>query len=354
MQFRTRANVRVQKWEDVYYALMGKWILYYDVKSGISGKLCGKNECDHTTMQCNAFINWQMPTLQIYDRHLYWIEGGTLCRMELNGENRETVRKISVPRNNFDPLFVIHRGYVYFGVSDTQVKEGTSSDHYTITRYELENAEKEGEILFEKDYNGSFVEWRLCGNTMYILVDDFVSNEGTAIYNREFYRYTAQKGLEELWNKKEDEWSLIDFSISEEGQLTCLEQRSTDNGRAIQYAVVDLEKKEKEDIVCFDIQEGATARLYEDYMIVYLNHRVDGERVTPYAIYDRENHLIREGEIRGFFVAPIGIDGENILWSASDFHEEGGTLFALLELPIQGNGAVQTLISCDVPMGQDL
>ena len=62
---------------------------YYDDETKSEGILCGKPECTHEEMTCNAFIQSPMG-IQVYDHHLYWLSGATqIWRMNLQGTERE-------------------------------------------------------------------------------------------------------------------------------------------------------------------------------------------------------------------------------------------------------------------------
>ena len=59
--------------EDTVYFTSGDLIHYYDKTTGISGILCGKAECEHSTATnstCNAYIGSVSQKLQLYNGRL--------------------------------------------------------------------------------------------------------------------------------------------------------------------------------------------------------------------------------------------------------------------------------------------
>ena len=52
----TQSRGQICSWNGVTYYLTAEWLYYYDEASGISGKLCGKPECDHNNHNCNAHV----------------------------------------------------------------------------------------------------------------------------------------------------------------------------------------------------------------------------------------------------------------------------------------------------------
>ena len=118
----TQAQGMIDKENGIYYfcPLGSVYVYYYDEETDTQGKLCAKPECTHEDASCNAYLGVSNIGIQIYDHSLYWIQGGSLYRMDLNGENHEEVRTIDV-LYGVDPLFAVHRGFLYTFVLQNEV-----------------------------------------------------------------------------------------------------------------------------------------------------------------------------------------------------------------------------------------
>ena len=92
----TQAQGMIDKENGIYYfcPLGSVYVYYYDEETDIQGKLCAKPECTHEDASCNAYLGVSNIGIQIYDHSLYWIQGGSLYRMDLNGENHARYKRL--------------------------------------------------------------------------------------------------------------------------------------------------------------------------------------------------------------------------------------------------------------------
>lgn len=115
--------------ENGYY-LQNEGVLYFfDSALGKMIVVCGKPECPHNDVDCNAWINSQL--LSYYDGKLYYAQGDsihnsyiTLCSMNLDGTDHKDIQVIQKAEpgwrvNCADPIFV--NGVVYFMEPDHSV-----------------------------------------------------------------------------------------------------------------------------------------------------------------------------------------------------------------------------------------
>ena len=133
--------------DTVYYVNLGDWLYYYDDQIGVSGRLCSKAECTHDNKNCNAYIGNVVSGLQVYDGHIYWINGSALTRVDLSGENREIVQNLSVFSGMF-PRFYIHRGYVYTGDVQNKVEAGKAFGVFSFKQFKLGDKEDKGKDIY--------------------------------------------------------------------------------------------------------------------------------------------------------------------------------------------------------------
>lgn len=119
----------VCKTENGYY-LQNEGVLYFfDSALGRMIVVCGKPECPHNDVDCNAWINSKL--LSYYDGKLYYAQGDsihnsyiTLCSMNLDGTDHKDIQVIQKAEpgwrvNCADPIFV--NGVVYFMEPDHSV-----------------------------------------------------------------------------------------------------------------------------------------------------------------------------------------------------------------------------------------
>ena len=119
----------VCKTENGYY-LQNEGVLYFfDSALGRMIVVCGKPECPHNDVDCNAWINSKL--LSYYDGKLYYAQGDsihnsyiTLCSMNLDGTDHKDIQVIQKAETGWrvncaDPIFV--NGVVYFMEPDHSV-----------------------------------------------------------------------------------------------------------------------------------------------------------------------------------------------------------------------------------------
>ena len=197
------SNGKVTRFGDVYYAGMGNIAVYYDTVSGVTGAVCGKADCTHNSMACNAFLDLGNITgLQIYDGKIYWLQGAgysrILYRMDLDGNNREQVQVLD-DISGIDPRFAIHRGYVYTTVLKSEVQNRQSYYILEIKQYMLGQEKQEAQIIYTGEYTGDARYYcRFLGNHMYVAVENDVELKN-ASFNRQFFSY----------DMKAQEWKLL-------------------------------------------------------------------------------------------------------------------------------------------------
>lgn len=117
------------KTEKGYYLQNEGLLYFYDNELGRMIVVCGKPECSHNDVDCNAWINSKL--LSYYNGKLYYVNGDaihnsyrTLCSMNLDGTDHADVQVIQMSEpswrvNCADPIFV--NGTVYFMERDHSV-----------------------------------------------------------------------------------------------------------------------------------------------------------------------------------------------------------------------------------------
>lgn len=125
------------------------FLQYYDIASGITLPLCSKPECTHTEDSCSAFLgNTRLINgLRLYDGKIYWMAGGNLMRMNLDGTNHEIVVELDyktankVLYNTTCSSFIVHRGYFYIAGVSMNSENGLGFEEYFVYAVPLDGGE---------------------------------------------------------------------------------------------------------------------------------------------------------------------------------------------------------------------
>ena len=117
------------KTEKGYYLQNEGLLYFFDSELGRMIVVCGKPECPHNDVDCNAWINSKL--LSYYNDKLYYVNGDaihnsykTLCSMNLDGTDHTDVQVIQITEpswsvNCADPVFI--NGIIYFMERDHSV-----------------------------------------------------------------------------------------------------------------------------------------------------------------------------------------------------------------------------------------
>ena len=336
----------------VYYTCMNDWLYYYDTKTGSSGKVCGKAECNHDTASCNAYLGEIVSGVQVYDGKLYWMSG-VLYRSDLNGENREIYRVLEGSAVNMSCRFYIHRGSIYVSFIAIGVEEGDARNELRITRYSMEDRDASEEEVFTQTYPYSNIEhWcRFYRDKLYIRVcEPLELIEGPTPYQHDLYVYDiADKELQNIWSTQDSD-RLRNVTVTEDG-LEFLHFRMTGDYIFIntedqwpvwrsEYSFETGEMKSEEEHA---MDPGYTVVYWvEGHYIAFRSTWIGEEEKASYRIYDESWTVLGEGELEG---SPyiIGADEKGILLQTSVGMPKTG----LYRIPWDNPSVMETLIQAD-------
>ena len=136
--------------------------------------LCNKADCLHDkeedfsrAIACNALPGEAPLGMQYYQEKLYamyiYETGYRLYEIAIDGTGYKPLLDIDSP----NPLFCLHRGYLYLATSDATNPNGEDM-HYELMRYNLTNMHKPPETLFEQsDKLGQFFSLRAKGTQFF-------------------------------------------------------------------------------------------------------------------------------------------------------------------------------------------
>ena len=165
--------------EDAYYLLSDNnlYLHYLDKDTGTSGVLCGKPECSHSSIECNAYLAGG-GNLMFYDGYVYWVQQGTLLyRMRPDGTERELVQSL---RGGISNSVWLHRGYVYAVQAVSRVVEGENQSLIRLTQAILGDTEQEPKQILEVPGVDYF--YQAAGNTVYLGVEGTIDSGDLTLY----------------------------------------------------------------------------------------------------------------------------------------------------------------------------
>ena len=289
-----RSGGFVSKHDSVYYYItLTHWIYYDDDVSKKWGKLCAKPECTHETGACNAYAHG-ISGVQVYDEMLYFTDGtGSLCRMDLKGNQRETVMALR-PLQGVNPRWAIHRGYVYSSVTKNTVSDGKACDIYSLYRQKLHDG-KNQELILEQEYEQGTINefWLIQGNRLYLSLD-----EKERTYRRFLY-YDIESGTLETLFSGPSEGFVADFRADQTG-IDILENAAS-RIRLLRY---DFARNTLSELSRRNDAGEYMGLLSADrdkilFYMLFPEKDEDGEQELHYKILNREEEELNSGSIFG-------------------------------------------------------
>ncbi len=343
----------------VYYTCMNDWLYYYDTKTGSSGKVCGKAECNHDTDSCNAYLGELVSGIQVYDGKLYWTSGIVLYRSDLNGENRETYRVLEGSDATMNYRFYIHRGSVYVSFITIGIEEGDTRNELRITRYSMEDRDAPGErVLTQPGPYSTIGCWcRFYRDKLYIRVRNPLDlTESPTPYQHDLYVYDiVDKELQNIWSAQVSN-SMRNVTMTESG-LEFLNYRTTGDHIFVntedqwsvwrsEYSFETGKMKNEEEHA---MEPGYTVVYWvEGHYIAFRSTWIGEAERASYRVYAEDWTVLGEGEIEG---GPyiIGADEKGILLKIGVGMAESG----LYRIPWDTPSVMETLIQADMRVMSD-
>ena len=340
----------------VYYVCAPQtqaWIHYYDDETKSEGILCGKPECTHEEITCNAFIQSPMG-IQVYDHHLYWLSGATqIWRMNLQGTERELVRNVEYAQSGsgLDPYFAVHRGYIYSRYMEGEVENGKHYYRIRICQYSLTDPEAPGKEIFSQRYTGlPDFTWLFKGNTIYYFLD--TESETDGIYQREIWAYhIMDEQLKLIWSGEED-WYTKGYVIDEDEKGVVIleaEEFQENKDLYIRKSYIDFESgtKESGEKVLIGQDYVYQGGIVDGYILVfhYIEQSEDGDSdFSEYKLYDYDFNLIREGKVPDNKLYCAGID-ETGIFLEEFYWSDTRDYYKVYRIPTTAEGEEELLIN---------
>ena len=296
--------------EDTVYFASGHLIHYYDKTTGISGVLCGKAECEHSTAYgstCNAYINSSSDDLLLYAERLYWRNDDTIYSMALDGTDHRTERTLGrelFSEQGFAASMILHRGFAYVLIKNYWVEDGQEALRLDLAAVSLD-PNGEVHMIFSEELDafaaswGPFFTMQAYGDDLYILTSWAAEadelNGSPASYDFRILRYGA--ATQELTTLYYDSQSPIDYTIemwvTDDSIVYYGYERQRDNDDA-RFFRFDFETGE----IAGLIDRAGGGRLADDLMVSSKYTSEKSNPSNPWGLTLAPQDLERTGELR--------------------------------------------------------
>ena len=296
-----RAFIHYESWEQVcetedtvyFTGSSGQLVHYYEKATGVSGVLCGKAECEHSTAggsKCNAYIGSSSGDLCVYNNRLYWIDGwSNICSMALDGTDhrRDRTRDAELYSDHTGgSSSIFHRGFAYTWVKNYTVRDGKEVVRLDFAAIPL-NPDEEPHMIFQEELSdiavrySSTIVMHAYGDNIYILTNAVgTSHEDDPEARPEFYDLQIRRCnvvTEELTTLYHDSQSHIDETV---------EMWATDDGLLFS-GFWDVEGEYSDDIYKLDFESGELVKLFSiDHIPGFADNLIaesqyDSEKFNP-------------------------------------------------------------------------
>ena len=178
-------GISFQETESYFFGIdmLGEYLRYYDLQTGISGLLCPDPACTHDSDACSAWVGTGA-SVSYYNGKLYWVgkdparDGHEeyLWRSDITGADREKLKTISFQDTIlvYQPQkYYIHRGNLYFLGKDSSVNGVGVGNRITLMTAPLEGDGGFTPLFDETFSEGVNATVRFAGNRVYFAVKSF-------------------------------------------------------------------------------------------------------------------------------------------------------------------------------------
>ena len=243
--------------EDTVYFRCNQLVHYYDKESGVSGVLCGKAECEHSTApdsSCNAYVG-NVKGMSLYGGRLYWMNDKSISSMAPDGTDHRTERAISLElfASQRGMGAVFHRGYMYLWIKNCSVEDGAEIIRLDVAAIPLDS-EEEATLIYSHKLGTYASVWdpvitiQAYGDDLYILENLAVRSEGRedaypTVYDFSILRYSAKTGeVDTLYHDEEANfYRTEDLWAMEEGIVfLCHTKGASPHTYRLDYATGEL------------------------------------------------------------------------------------------------------------------
>ena len=348
----TRWNALSAKSGNVLYYLdhafgNAEYLLFTDLDANVSGLLCGKPECSHSDVNCNAWLGKGAACLFLYDSRIYWVSfdrekaARFLFRMDKNGENHEQVFSLTDSPDDADDIYPsvnttlkAHHGILYASGQNSRIEKGVQRAHHQITGYNLDSGDFYT-VYQSKDYidsggRGIYIQPR---KDELLFLEYYNGAEADHTKEKSYLRVSrydiSRKQTEILYESSyPDDSTVTDAFLT--GDSFYIASQGQDGFSSLR--AVDLTKKEL--ILRYTIEELSMSWLSEGIMATYFMPEEDRIRLTftdfDGNVLSDQWYPLRDIKARTFMMA--GLDRDRLCLLYDDAQTEA----AFIEIPTDG------------------
>jgi len=253
--------------------------IYYSEKGNTKYvKLCNKPDCNHSTIDCNAYVGGY--SIGYYKDKIYYKTYNSLNCMDMDGSNHKRVKTLYEGYDNNFGYF--HNGYYYYIITKGGGIGTLGNDDNNLYRVKIDD-NSEPEIVMTDDIILSLSMFLVVEDNIYLSTFNTVNISGSYLYSFSIETKTLSKTT--------DYWSDVGAAYHNKDYGYCYRP----NEGIYEYTVatndITLVKKIK-----FDNHGYCGARFYSDYIYLIHNRNEDYRAIREQElilhIYDWDYNLI--------------------------------------------------------------
>jgi len=309
--------------EDGYYYMTwdGCYMMYLDADSLESIPLCGKADCAHNSIECNAYIgdeDYVLGNIYYYDGYIYYmpIEDGiaTLTRIDKSGVVRQKIGEL-MPSNGSNSILLTFNGSYAYATDFVSHIQSTEEHTERIVRISLEDGSTD--TAYETTGTGLTIKnVKSFGDRLYFIVHKSdVREKGGKVDIRSLGLYAYN--CENMQVEKISENNIFDYYLVEDknrlyyyvtGSGLYYSDLSTNEQKQILKSTEEIDMCE----VSYDGKYLYLSNLaWNDYTAIITGHNPN---FYAYFVLDLEGNLINKIPCPKFLEMEFGDDRYLFAW----------------------------------------
>ncbi len=281
-----------------------KYLYYYDRKGDTIRPLCGRAECTHDLMDCNAWIGEGLG-LGVSDGNLYWVgidfsDGGGgwyIFREKTDGRNRKRLLKLAGVNENILPLsnsmILYDEANMVICGNRSEIIDGEEVLYAELQSYSLKNGERK--TLYQKKCQGVPVIQIFQGQVYLSVVEQRITEkDGEYLLSSdlELVRYPIEGGEGEVLYKGRLDFVPYAFYILDDRIL----MTAVSSGDNQVYAFHFEDQTIAPELLFSEEEDYEVLFLEDDRIIGYTYPKLPDFKTKKLKVTDFEGNLILEEE----------------------------------------------------------
>ncbi|HOD93762.1 MAG TPA: hypothetical protein PL054_07795 [Clostridia bacterium] len=258
-----------------YFSSRDSYIYYSEKGNTKYIKLCNKPDCNHNTVDCNAYIKWYK--IGYYDKKIYYITGNTLNCMDMDGSNHRNVKALYEGYDNNFGYF--HNGYYYYVITKGGSIGAFGNEDNNLYRVKVDD-DSAPEIVLTNDAILRLYMFTIVGDNIYIIEFNADATKVASLY--------SFSTISKKWTILTDNWVGAGAYYLDDDKGYCYM-------RNIGFYEYDLTTNEMNLVKPTELDDIGTcsAFYYPDYIyLIHYNSNPPSYQNQILYIYDRDYNLI--------------------------------------------------------------